>query len=494
MSKLPFANRLYSIVAAIFAAYCGQSPACAETPAPAPAKPNIVLIVADDFGWTDLACYGSKLYESPNIDQLARDGMRFTQAYSACTVCSPTRAALLTGKYPARLHITDWIPGQMPANPKLIVPDWTKFLPLEEITIARALKERQYATASIGKWHLGDEEYYADKHGFDINLAGTFAPEPNSFFAPYKIATLSEGPDGEYITDRLTTEAIRFIEANKSKPFFLYLPHFAVHLPLQAKPALIKKYQAKLRPGLAQSNPVYAAMIDSLDQSVGRIRSELERLKIADHTIVIFTSDNGGRVPTTSNLPLRVGKGSCYEGGTRVPLVIDWPGVTKPNSVCDTPVISMDLYPTIVEIAGAPEAVQNALDGVDLAPLLRQTGTLQRDELFWHYPHYQHYQLGGATPYSAIHKGDFKLIEFLDDMRVELYNLRDDIGEKHDLAAKMPDKVEALRKRLHEWRTEVGAQMPTRNANYDPTKPEHDPATQKKATGKAEPALKNKGS
>ena len=448
-----------------------------------------MLILADDLGWTDLACYGSKLYETPNIDQLARDGMKFTQAYSACTVCSPTRAALLTGKNPARLHITDWIPGQMPENPKLIVPDWTKYLPLEEITIARALKEWGYATASIGKWHLGGEDYYPDKHGFDINLGGTDKPNTEHYFSPYGIPTLPDGPKGEYATDRLTSEAIRFIEANQDKPFFLYLPHFAVHLPLQAKQALIKKYQAKIKPGMAQNNAVYAAMVDSLDQSVGRIREELKKLKIDDRTIVIFASDNGGRVPTTSNLPLRVGKGSCYEGGTRVPLIIDWPGVTKPGSVCDTPVISMDLYPTIAELAGATGAEKNAMDGVDLASLLHQSGKLERDELFWHYPHYQHYQLGGATPYSAIRKGDFKLIEFLDDMRVELYNLTDDIGEQHNLAAKMPEKVHELRERLHAWRKEVGAQMPTRNANYDPAKPEHTQPAKKdgqkqKAAGK----------
>src|SRR4029079_18717846 len=275
--------------------------------------------------------------------------------------------------------------------------------------------------------------------------------------------TLPDGPKNEYVTDRLTDEAIHFIDKNKDKPFFLYLPHFAVHLPLQAKQKLVAKYQAKIKPGDAQSNATYAAMIDSMDQSVGRIRRELKKLNLDDHTIVVFASDNGGRVPTTSNLPLRVGKGSCYEGGTRVPLIIDWPGVTKPGSVDDTPVISMDLFPTFMEIAGLVGGAKTALDGVGLVPLLRQSGDLKRDELFWHYPHYQHYQKGGAIPYSAIHKGNFKLIEFLADMRVELYNLKDDIVERHDLASQLPDKVEELRKRLHAWREEVGAQMPTRN-------------------------------
>jgi arylsulfatase A len=450
------------------------------TDAAAPARPNVILILADDFGWTDLACYGSDFYETPQIDRLARDGMKFTQAYSACTVCSPTRAALLTGKYPARLHITDWIPGLPPENPKLLVPDWTRYLPLPEVTLARALKSAGYTTASIGKWHLGHEEYYPEKHGFDINVAGSSAAAPPSYFAPYKIATLPEGPEGEFLTDRLGEEAVRFIEQHKEKPFFLYLPHFAVHTPIQGKAPLIAKYRAKRRPGQHQTNAVYAAMVESMDDTVGRIRRKLDELQLAERTVVIFASDNGGRVPTTSNHPLRVGKGSCYEGGTRVPLIVHWPGVTRPGSVCETPVISMDLYRTICEMTGVPEAAGRAVDGGNLVPLLRQTGSLERDALFWHYPHYQHYQLGGTTPYGAIRAGDFKLIELFDDMRVELYNLREDIGEQHNLAAQMPAKAEELRARLHAWRKEVGAQMPARNPSYDPSKPEHDATAQKK--------------
>jgi arylsulfatase A len=443
-------------------------------------KTNVILILADDFGWKDLSCYGSDLYQSPNIDKLARDGMKFTQSYSACCVCSPTRAAIMTGKYPARLHITDWIPGQMPENPKLLVPDWTKYLPLEERTIGDAFHSAGYATASIGKWHLGGEQYYPDKHGFDVNIAGTAAANPKTYFAPYNIATLSEGPKGEYLTDRLGDEVLKFIEQHKDKPFFVYFPHFAVHLPIQAKHDITEKYRARKHPGQIQTNEVYAAMIESMDDTVGRIRKKLDELKLADHTVVVFASDNGGRVPTTSNLPLRVGKGSCYEGGTRVPLIVYWPGVTKPGSVCDTPVISIDFYPTLLEMAGLKDEARKAVDGVSLVPLLRQTGKLQRDAIFWHYPHYQHYQLGGTTPYSAIHAGDFKLIEFHDDMRVELYNLRDDIGEQHDLSKEMQAKVGELRNRLHAWRKEVGAQMPTRNPNYDPSRPEHDPKAAKK--------------
>jgi arylsulfatase A-like enzyme len=468
-TRIGFAmKRWWWLVMGIFIGLWGLPLASAAPPT----QPNIVLILADDLGWTDLACYGSELYETPHLDRLARDGMKFTQAYSACTVCSPTRAAILTGKYPARLHVTDWIPGLPPENPKLLVPSWTKYLPLEEITIARALRTAGYATASIGKWHLGGAEYYPEKHGFDLNVAGTDAPAPARYFAPYKIATLPEGPDGEYLTDRLGEEAVRFIEQHQDQPFFLYLPHFAVHTPIQGKPALIQKYRAKKRPGLKQTNAVYAAMIESLDDSVGRIRRKLDDLKLSERTVLVFASDNGGRVPTTSNLPLRVGKGSCYEGGTRVPLIVHWPGVTKAGSVCETPVISMDLHPTMLEIAGLKEAARKGVDGETLTPLLRQDGGLQREALFWHYPHYQHYQLGGTTPYGAIRMGDFKLIEFFDDMRVELYNLRDDLGEQRNLAAQMPGKADELRTRLRAWRKEVGAQMPARNPDYDPAKPE----------------------
>ena len=483
-------TRIHSLVSAAVAAVLFSvlgSSSLEKANAAASSKINIVLILADDYGWKDLSCYGSDFYETPNIDKLAHDGMEFTQAYAACTVCSPTRAALLTGKNPARIHVTDWIPGQMPENPKVIVPDWTKHLPPEEMNIARALHSAGYASISLGKWHLGGEEYYPDKQGFDFNIAGTEAANPKSYFAPYKIATLPEGPDGEYLTDRLGDEAVRFIETNKAKPFFLYFPHFAVHLPTQGKAALVEKYRAKKRVGQVQSNEVYAAMIESMDDTVGRIRRKLDELKMADHTLVIFASDNGARIPTSSNLPLRAGKGSCYEGGTRVPFIVYWPGVTTPGSICETPVISMDIYPTVLEIAGLKNEARNGVDGANLIPLLQQKGKLKRDELFWHYPHYQHYQLGGTTPYGAIRKGDFKLIEFFDDMRVELYNLKDDIGEQHNLTAQMPEKVEELRARLHEWRKEVGAQMPSPNPNYDPSKPEHSPAAKQRKAEKKRP-------
>jgi arylsulfatase A len=440
------------------------------------APPNVVLVLIDDLGWTDFGCFGSDLYETPQIDRLARDGMKFTAAYSACTVCSPTRASILTGKYPARLHITDWIPGQMPANPKMLVPDWTKYLPLEETTFADVFRAAGYATASIGKWHLGGPDYYPEKHGFDLNVAGTEkAQPPRGYFAPWNIATISEGKPGDYLTDRLGAEALQFITRCKEKPFFLYFPHYGVHTPIQARADMVTKYRAKQRAGLNHTNAVYAAMIESVDATVGRIRNTLAELGLADRTIIIVMSDNGGRVPTTSNKPLRAGKGSCYEGGTRVPLIVYWPGVTKPGSVSDVPVISADLYPTVLEMAGLADAPGHRPDGVSLVPLLRQAGDLKRDALYWHYPHHQHYQQGGTMPYSAIRLGDFKLIESLDDGHTELYNLRDDPGEQHDLASRMPEKAKALLDRLRAWRTEVGAQMPTPNPKYDPTKPQHIP-------------------
>lgn len=446
------------------------------------AQPNVVLILADDLGWSDLACYGSDFYETPHLDRLAREGMRFTQNYAACTVCSPTRSALMTGKYPARTHITDWIPGRMPENPKLLVPEWTKFLPLDEITLAEVFKASGYATASIGKWHLGEGEHVPEKQGFDVNIAGTNSGSPPSYIAPWKIPTLTEGKDGDYLTDRLGEEAAAFVVRSKDKPFFLYLPHFAVHTPVQGRADLVRKYEAKLRPGLMHTNTGYAAMMESLDSAVGRVLAALEENKLAENTIVIFTSDNGGRVPTTANKTLRVGKGSAYEGGLRVPLIVRWPGVTKPGSISDTPTITMDVFPTLLEMTGV-KAVASASttgasgrDGLSLVPLLRGNGAISRSELFWHYPHHQHYQLGGSMPFGAIRSGDFKVIEFYNDMHIELYDLKADLGEQHDLATTQPEKAKQLRDRLHAWRKEVGAQMPLPNPNYDATKPEHVPA------------------
>ncbi len=449
----------------------GKSFAASASAAP----PNIVLILADDLGWTDLGVYGSDLYETPHIDRLAKDGMRFTQAYSACTVCSPTRAALLTGQYPARVRVTDWIPGRLPHNPKLKIPEWTKHLPLETITLAERLKAAGYHTATIGKWHLGEEPYYPEKHGFDVNIAGTREGNPSDgYFSPYSIPTLPDGPKGEYLTDRMGAEAVKYIEVYKDRPFFLYLPHFAVHTPLQAKSEMVEKYKRKIKAGLRHTQATYAAMIESMDEAVGRVRDALQRTGIANRTIVIFASDNGGFLPATSNVPLRYGKGSAYEGGTRVPFIVYWPGVTARGAVSDAVTITPDIFPTLMAAAGIADTRAD-LDGVDLSPVLRGTGPLKREAIFWHYPHYQLYHEHGTTPYGAVRAGDYKLIEFYDDMRIELYDLAHDIGEQKDLAKTQPEIANRLRDRLHAWRAEVKAQMPVPNPTYDPSQPEQAP-------------------
>jgi arylsulfatase A len=444
----------------------------AAEPVPPAPKPNIILVLTDDLGWTDLGCYGSTFHETPNIDRLAGQAMRFTAAYSACTVCSPTRASILTGQYPARLHITDWIAGHVRPNAQLRVPDWTMQLPLATMNLAKALKPAGYATASIGKWHLGGNAFWPDQQGFDLNIAGCAMGQPPSYVSPYRIPTLPEGPPGEFLSDRLTDEAVKFINKHKDRPFLLYLPHYAVHTPLMAKPAVIEKYKKKADFKNPQHNPTYAGLLESVDESVGVIARTLDELHLADNTIIIFTSDNGGLLNVTSNIPLRAGKGSAYEGGVRVPLIIKWPGVTRPGSVCPTPVISADFYPTLLALAGVP-LPNSVVDGESLEPLLRQSGPLKRDAIYWHYPHYHP---GGATPYGAIRQGAYRLVEFFEDNHVELYNLVDDIGETRDLAAAMPDQAAALRQQLHAWRTRVGAQMPTPNPGYQPGSPAGDAA------------------
>ncbi|MBL9095193.1 MAG: sulfatase [Planctomycetaceae bacterium] len=451
--------------------------------ADAPRKPNIVYFLIDDLGFTDLGCMGSKLYETPNIDRLAAEGMKFTHAYSACTVCSPTRAATLTGKSPARLHITDYIPGRERRFAKLKVPEWTMYLPLAETTIAEVLKPAGYATASVGKWHLGGEGFEPTRQGFDVNIGGDGRGAPASYFAPYNIPGLAEGPAGESLTERLTVEAEKFMEENRDRPFFVYFPHYTVHTPLEAKPEVVAKYEAKIaKLGLTpkanatgvrdlqtqhpQRNAVYAAMIESCDDSVGRILAALERLKLTDDTIVVFTGDNGGLMSSTDNRPARVGKGSEYEGGVRVPLIVRYPRAVAAGTSSDAATISMDALPTLCEFAGVPPPV-GPLDGESLVPLLKQTGKLARTDLFWHYPHYH---AGGATPYGAIRSGDWRLIEYYEDDRIELYNLRDDEGEQNNLAAADPTRADELRKRLHQWREKVGAQMPTPNPQADAAK------------------------
>lgn len=438
-------------------------------------------MLIDDMGGTDLGCYGSKYYETPNIDQLAKDGMRFTQAYSACTVCSPTRAALLTGKSPARLHITDWIAGHVPENSRLVIPKWTQQLPLEEETLAERLKTKGYATASIGKWHLGGEEFGPTKQGFDVNVAGTDKGSPPSYFSPYKIATLKDGPKDEFLTDRLTDEAVKFIDQNKEKPFFIYMPHYAVHTPIMGKPEVVAKYQAKAA-HQGHSNPVYAALVESVDDSVGKLRTKLQELNLTQNTIFIFTSDNGGlsnqvrpdgwtRGPT-DNSPARLGKGSAFEGGIHIPLIVSWPALVKPGSTCDVPVISYDHVPTLLAATQTPLKEKQIVDGESMLPLLGETDTLAREAIYWHYPHYHP---GSARPYSAVREGDWKLILFHEDNHVELYNLKLDPGESDNRASFDPVKALQLREKLLTWLTTSDAQIPEKNPKYDPDKPLNSP-------------------
>jgi arylsulfatase A-like enzyme len=414
---------------------------------------NVIVVLVDDMGWRDLSCQGSPLYETPHIDRLAASGMRFTEGYAACTVCSPTRAAMLTGQYPARLHITDWIAGHERPFAKLKIPEWRKFLPHEVVTVAERLEGAGYATASIGKWHLGDEAYAPGHHGFDINVGGYHRGQPPSYFAPYKIPTLPEGPDGEYLTDREAAESVKFIEANRGRPFFLYLPHYCVHTPIEAKADVKAKYEAKAQElakdagGLAVKNAGYAAMVESVDDCMGRILDTLDRLGIRDRTAIVFTSDNGGLANVTDNRPARAGKGSVYEGGVRVPLIVSWPGVTTPGTTTATPAITPDIPATILDLTGVGAEPKQPLDGVSLAPVLRGE-SLAREALYWHYPHYHP---GGATPYSAIRAGSWRLVHFYEDGRDELYDLARDPGEITDLAAKDPTRAAELKATLDAW-------------------------------------------
>ncbi|HEX2750095.1 MAG TPA: sulfatase [Verrucomicrobiales bacterium] len=426
---------------------------------------NFILVLVDDMGATDCGCTGSTFYRTPHIDQLARDGMTFTRSLSACTVCSPTRAALLTGKYPARVHITDWIAGHGRPYARLLPPDWCKELPAAEVTLPEMLKTKTYATASIGKWHLGNAA--PEAHGFDLNIGGTAKGQPAAWFPPYKNAALPDGPAGEFLTERLTVEAERFMTARKDQPFFLYFPHFAVHTPLGGKKEVIEKYKAAAKDGAPQRNAVYASMVEGVDDSVGRLRAKVKELGLADRTVFIFTSDNGGLInnpekPITTNLGLRDGKGSAYEGGVRVPLLIQWPGLTAPGSRCAVPVISMDLCATIAAASG----MTTPKDGVDLRPLL-SGGSIAERPLFWHYPHYHP---GGASPYTAVLSGGWRLIRFYEDNRTELYNIKDDPEERKDLSSAHPDKVRAMSALIDAWLKETGAQMPVPNPAFDSVK------------------------
>ncbi len=458
------------------AGQCAESLA-AEAAGP---RPNIVFILVDDLGWADVGSFGSDFYETPHIDRLARQGMRLTRAYAACPVCSPTRASILTGKYPARLKLTNFIPGgRQLANARVLTAPFRQQLPLEEVTLAETLAAAGYTCGHVGKWHLGDRGFLPRDQGFHFNCGGCGAGGPADYFYPQwtRNIPIPEGKPGEYLPDRLAEEAVGFIERNKDRPFFLHYADYAVHIPMQAPEDRIQKCRAKAaaHPGTRQDNPVYAAMVGSTDRSVGRLMETLDRLKIADRTIVFFFSDNGGEAtpegphtPATTNWPLRAGKGYLYEGGIREPAVVRWPGVVRPGSECAAVVSSIDFYPTILEMAGAAGEPGHTPDGVSLVPLLKETGTLKRDAIYWHYPHFSNQ---GGMPGGAVRQGPFKLIRFYEDERVELYDVEKDIGEKEDLAQRMPEKAAELRGLLDKWLREVDATMCPKNPEYDPTKP-----------------------
>lgn len=447
--------------------------------------PNVVLILADDLGWSDLNCYGADLHETPNLDRLARQGIRFTDSYAA-SICSPTRAALMTGKHYARLGMTIWREGSLRSagDTKMIPPPSTSDLPYQEITLAELFKNAGYETALIGKWHLGDASFYPETQGFDVNIGGTHWGAPQTYFYPYKgqgrfagefryVPHLDHGKKDEYLTDRLTDEAIKVIDQAGSKPFFLYLAHYAPHSPIEAPADLVNYYAAKVTPESRHRNHRYAAMVHNLDQNVGRVLKHLDQRGLADNTIVVFMSDNGGFIGenqglrVTNNTPLRSGKGSLYEGGVRVPLIMRGPGINAVDRTCNEPVFVADLLPTIADLAGikVEASHKDGLDGHSLLPLLKSPEAhLDREALYFHYPHYY----ATTTPAGAIRAGDWKLLEYFEDQHVELYNLKDDLSESHNLAANQPEKVDRLRSKLKDWRQSVGARLPTDNPGFKP--------------------------
>jgi arylsulfatase A-like enzyme len=456
-------------------------------------QPNIVFILIDDMGWRDLSCYGSDFYETPNINRLAANGITFTDAYAACPVCSPSRASILSGKYPASVGLTNYI-GR-PSKGRLLDAPFIDHLPLEEVSLASALRDGGYTTWHVGKWHLGSAPYYPEHQGFDVNIGGCSWGHPHKgYFSPYYIETLPDGPEGEFLTDRITSEAINLIKNHHDGPFFLNLWHYAVHTPIQAKAADIEKYRQKAKAmGLdqveslvegehfptqnkkdrrvtrrvVQSDPTYAALIDNLDQNIGRLLQAIDEVGQTNNTIIIFTSDNGGLSTAegspTCNAPLHEGKGWMYEGGVREPLIVKWPGVIQPGSVTHHPITSPDFYPTLLEAAGLPLRPGQHKDGESFTKVLRGEDAPERSAIYWHYPHYGNQ---GGTPGSSIRLGDWKLIEFFEGSRLELYNLRNDLAEQHNLVAEEPKVVQNLHKMLVEWRESIEAKIPQPNPDW----------------------------
>lgn len=460
-------------------------------------RPNIVMIVIDDLGWADLGCFGSSFYETPRLDRLAADGLRFTDAYASCPVCSPTRASIMTGKYPANVGITNYIAGN--AWGKLMGVPYFHELPREETTVADALRAGGYQTWHLGKWHLGPEGNWPEDRGFDVNLGGCHMGMPsggNHYFSPYDIPTLHNGPEGEFLTDRLTDEAVALMRGrDRDRPFFMNLCHYAVHTPIQAPAELVAKYQRKARElgldpdgGLEvgeafpclhkkdqrvarrrfQSHPTYAAMVENLDTNIGLLLDALDAEGLGKDTLVMFTSDNGGLSTAegspTCNAPLLEGKGWMYEGGNRVSQIARWPGVIPAGTTTAEPVTSTDFFPTCLEAAGLELMPQQHEDGVSMLAHMRgQAETLGREAIFWHYPHYSNQ---GDAPAAAVRAGDLKLIQHFEDDRIELFDLTADLSESRDLAAERPHDVARLRGMLEDWQSRIGAKIPDVNPDY----------------------------
>jgi arylsulfatase A len=438
-------------------------------------RPNIVILLVDDLGWKDVGFTGSKYYETPNIDKLSHRGMVFTNAYAACAVCSPTRASIQTGRYPSRVGVTDWIRARFQLNTnevkapepyedngdkKLRTPSNPYWMELSEITIGEVLRDAGYFTCHIGKWHLGPDDYYPEKQGYDLNIAGNDMGQPVNYFDPYTnekgvgFPNLKPREEGEYLVDRLAAELKTVIEDHKDHPFFINMCTYAVHTPLMAKQEMISKYKSK--PVVdGQKNPVYAAMVESMDKTVGILMNTLEDHNLLENTIVIFLSDNGGLIGSTDNSPLRSGKGYPYEGGIRIPMIVSWKGKISAGSVCDLPVSTIDVMPTICALTGIP-LPGNKIDGRDLSPALSGE-KITKVPLYWHFPHYRGTDV---VPYSIIRDGDWKLIKRYEGKTFELYNLEDDLSEQTDLADKNPELVRKLNLMLEKWIKETQSKMP----------------------------------
>jgi arylsulfatase A-like enzyme len=431
-------------------------------------RPNIVFVMIDDLGWMDLACQGNPLVETPHIDRFAREGLRFTDAYAAAPVCSPTRAAVITGLAPARLQITNHIPDRAdftPADAVLQPAAMLNWLPAEHVTIAERLKQAGYSTGFFGKWHLagrgkaggaGDPVYYPENQGFDVNIGGCTLGGPPTFFDPYRIHNIPSRKEGEYLPDRMADEAMTFLEDNRDRPFVLMLWNYTVHWPMEAPGPLLEKYKSRTGPGLNDTR--YGAMIEAMDLSFGRLMAKLDQLELRDNTLVVFTSDNGGFSGVADNRPLRAGKGYLYEGGIRVPLMVRWPGVIEPGRESAEPVISMDFAPTLLEVAGVAGRQRVASDGTSLVGLFQGEDHLRRDAIYFHYPNYAWH--GDNRLGAAIRRGEYKLIRNYDDQSLELYNLADDLGEKTDLASQLPVLARSLNRQLGRWLKKTGAAMP----------------------------------